>query len=109
MQSRAPVPSKRPTSRPLLSKYPGLASMLPFVRSLRPGGYDPPILTLPPETGSLAAPAAQSTQVPARTWLRGRVARRVVALSLCTLGIGRAAFVALRAGRVAPKTDPTRS
>jgi hypothetical protein len=105
MQPRAPVPSKRPTGRPLLSKYPGLSpigSLWPFVKSLRPSKYDVRIIT-PPE--SEPPPGAPTVAAP----VRGRRALRIAALSIATLAIGGVAFWATRAGHVAQKGAPTRT
>ncbi len=108
MQSPGPVPSKRPSGRPLHSKYPGLsplASVWPFVKSLRPGGYNPSILTLSPEN-SPTGPRAPEGRI--KTWMRGRHAR-VAMMSLAAVGIGVAAFYAGRVGHVAQKGAPTRT
>src|SRR5688572_10857975 len=147
MHTRPPPPSSRPESesrsskrstfRPLLSKRPGspLASLLPFVASLRPGRRDSlplpsekpaaPVINFLPESDSSKAPGApeispsvppgaqRSIPVPGeasapgyRTWRRSIT--RVAVLPAVALAVAGAAFVASKGDLLLRSSQPTR-
>src|SRR5258706_8202239 len=83
MDDRAPLTSKRPTSRPLLSWRPTLlplSSIIPLVRSLRP--TRPPVISMPPEDGGSPGAPEPNRGGTARVLRWGHYAAGAVVVSL---------------------------